>query len=220
MANLITLTDPRSQAAEAYQSLRTNLEFSSLEQPLHTVLVVGVDAGGDNSTALANLAVVMAQAGDRVTLVDGDLRRPQQHEIFGLHNQQGLTSWMTEEGPLPLQRTIVDGLQVLTSGPAIANPVATLNQKRLDDALTQLQEQADYVLIDAPPVLGVTDAALWASKVDGVVLLVHAGNTKREHAQRAKAVLEKVRARLVGAVLLDAEDDITIGSYESAQEAS
>lgn len=215
MANLITLTDPRSLAAEAFQSLRTNLEFSSLEHPLHTILVTSVDAGGDKSSALANLAVVMAQAGDRVTVVDGDLRRPQQHEIFGLHNQQGLTTWLAEDGALPLQRTDVEGLQVLTSGPGVANPVAILSQKRLGDALAQLQEQADYVLIDAPPVLAVTDAALWAAKVDGVVLLVNAGNTKREHAQRAKAVLEKVRARIVGAVLLDAEEDITMGGYES-----
>lgn len=213
MQNLITLTDPRSLASEAYQSLRTNLEFSSLEQPLHTILVAAVDGGGQHSAALANLAVVMAQAGDRITVVDGDLRRPQQHEIFGLHNQQGLTSWLEEDGPPPLQRTSVEGLQVLTSGPGVPNPVATLSQKRLTEALVQLQEQADYVLIDAPPVLAVTDAALWASKVDGVVLLVNAGNTKREHAQRAKAVLEKVRARIVGAVLLNAEEDVTMSGY-------
>jgi non-specific protein-tyrosine kinase len=148
-------------------------------------------------------------------LVDGDLRRPQQHEIFELHNQQGLTSWLEEDGPPPLQRTHVDGLQILTSAPAVANPVATLSQKRLTDAQAQLQEQADYVLIDAPPVLAVTDAALWASKVDGVVLLVNAGNTKREHAQRAKAVLERVRARIVGAVLLNAEEDVTMSGYET-----
>jgi capsular exopolysaccharide synthesis family protein len=203
-ANLITLTDPRSAAAEAYQSLRTNLEFSSLEQPLHTLLIAGVDDTTDKSTAVANLAVVMAQAGDRVTLVDGDLRRPRQHEIFGLSNQRGLTNWLVEEGPAPLQPTSVEGLQVLVSGPPAANPVALLSRKRLVDALTELQEQADYVLLDAPPVLAVTDAALWASKVDGVVLLVSAGSTKREHAQRAQTVLEKVHARLVGAVLLNA----------------
>jgi capsular exopolysaccharide synthesis family protein len=214
MTNLITLTDPRSPAAEAFQSLRTNLEFSSLEQPLHTILVTSADASSEKSTTLANLAVAIAQAGDRVTVVDGDLRRPQQHEIFGLHNQQGLTTWLEVEGPPPLQRTEVEGLQVLTSGPSTANPVATLSQKRLMDCLALLQEQADYILIDAPPVLAVTDAALWASKVDGVVLLVNAGGTKREHAQRAKTVLEKVRARIVGAVLLNAEHDATMSCYE------
>jgi capsular exopolysaccharide synthesis family protein len=213
MTNLITLTDPRSAAAEAYQSLRTNIEFSSLEQPLHTLLVTSADQSTAKGLALANLAVVMAQAGDRVIVVDGDLRRPQQHEIFGVANQKGVTSWLTERGAAPLQKTSLEGLQVLPAGPAVANPVALLSTKRLTEALAELRNQADYVLCDAPPVLAVTDAALWASVVDGVVLLVNAGGTKREHAQRAKAVLEKVRARLIGAVLLNAESDAVMAGY-------
>jgi len=213
MQNLITLTDPRSSAAEAYQSLRTNLEFSSLEQPLHSILITSADGVTDKSIALANLAVVMTQAGDRVTIVDGDLRRPQQHEIFDLPNQAGLSNWLSDGGSAPLQRTSLEGLQVMTSGPLPANPVALLSNRRLADALAELQEQADYLLIDAPPILAVTDAALWASKVDGVVLLVNAGRTKRDHAQRAKTVLEKVRARIVGAVLLDAERDAAMSGY-------
>ncbi len=213
MQNLITLSDPRSTAAEAYQSLRTNLEFSSLEQPLHSILVTSADGVTDKSIALANLAVVMAQAGDRVTLVDGDLRRPQQHEIFGLPNQVGLATWLASGGAAPLQPASIEGLQILTSGPAPANPVALLSSRRLADALAELQEQTDYILVDAPPILAVTDAALWASKVDGVVLLVNAGRTKREHAQRAKTVLEKVHARVVGAVLLDAERDAAMAGY-------
>lgn len=213
MTQLITLSDPRSPAAEAYQSLRTNLEFSSLEQPLHSVLVTSADDMGEKSIAVANLAVAMAQAGDRVTLIDGDLRRPQQHEIFGLSNQRGLSSWILEEGPAPLQQTPVEGLQVLVSGPTVSNPVALLNRKRLVDILHELQEQADYVLIDAPPVLAVTDAAIWAGKVDGAVLLINAGATKRDHAQRAKSIMETVHARMVGAVLLNAEADVTMSGY-------
>lgn len=211
--NLITLTDPHSPAAEAYQSLRTNLEFSSLEQPLHTLLVTSADHTTSKSVTLANLAVVMAQAGDRVIVVDGDLRRPQQHEIFGVNNQKGLTNWLTERGAPPLQKTAVENLQLLPAGPAVANPIALLSTKRLNEALTELRGQVDYILCDAPPVLAVTDAALWASAVDGVVLLVNAGSTRREHAQRAKAVLEKVHARIVGAVLLNAEADAVMAGY-------
>jgi len=214
MTNLITLIDPRSAAAEAYQSLRTNIEFSRLEQPLHTVLVTSADGTTDKSSALANLAVVMAQAGDRVIIVDGDLRRPQQHEIFGLANQKGLTTWLVESGAPPLQKTTVENLQVLVAGPIAANPVALLSAKRLAEALQELSGLADYILCDAPPVLAVTDAALWASKVDGVVLLINAGATRREHAQRAKAVLEKVQARIVGAVLLNAEKDAAMSGYQ------
>jgi capsular exopolysaccharide synthesis family protein len=213
MQNLITLTDPRSPATEAYQSLRTNLEFSSLEQPLHSILVTGVDDTTDKSIVLANLAVVMAQAGDSVTLVDGDLRRPQQHEIFDLHNQSGLATWLAEEGTVPIQRTSIEGLNVLTSGPLPANPVALLSSRRLVDALQEILDQTDYVLVDAPPILAVTDAALWASKLDGAVLLVNAGRTKREHAQRAKAVLDRVHARIVGSVLVNAEQDAVMTGY-------
>lgn len=213
MINLITITDPHSAAAEAYQSLRTNIEFSSLEQPLHTLLITSANGTAGKSAALANLAVVMAQAGDRVIVVDGDLRRPQQHEIFGVANNKGLSNWLTERGAPPLQKTTIDNLQVLTAGAVVANPVALLSAKRLAEALAELHTLADYVLCDAPPVLAVTDAALWASQVDGVLLLINAGGTKREDAQRAKAVLEKVQARIVGAVLLNADKAAVMAGY-------
>src|SRR5690606_21752699 len=129
MINLITLTDPRSPAAEAYQSLRTNLEFSSLEQPLHSILVTSSDDMAEKSSAVANLAVAMVLAGARITLGDGDLRRHQQHEIFGLGNRRGVTTWLQEEIPAPLQKTQVEGLQVLVSGPSVTNPVALLSRK-------------------------------------------------------------------------------------------
>jgi non-specific protein-tyrosine kinase len=213
MTNLITLTDPQSPAAEAYQSLRTNIEFAALEEPLHTLLVTGVDQQIDKSIALANLAVVMAQAGDRVLLVDGDLRRPRQHEIFGLPNTKGLSSWFVEGGEPPLQATKVERLQLLAAGPLPGNPVALLSQKRLESTLATLREYADYVLCDAPPVLAVTDAALWAGQVDGVLLLVNAGSTKRDSAVRARAILEKVRARIIGAVLLNVEKDAAMSGW-------
>lgn len=213
MTNLITLTDPQSLAAEAYQSLRTNIEFASLEEPLHTLLVTGVDQHIDKSVALANLAVVMAQAGDNVLLVDGDLRRPQQHDLFGIANTAGISSWFADGGEPPIQSTKVERLQLLTAGPVTGNSVALLSQNRLETALTDLQQRADYVLCDAPPVLAVTDAALWAGKVDGVLLLVNAGNTKRDNAVRARALLEKVHARILGAVLLNVEKNAAMSGW-------
>lgn len=222
MTSLITLNDPRSRAAEAYQSLRTNLEFSGLSKNLRSVLLAGADGGGkgvsEASLAVANLAVAFAQAGDKVIVVDGNMRRAQQHEIFGLPNARGLSTWLGEaNGPvaasLPglLQKTQVDGLSLLAAGPSPANPVALLSARRLTDALAALTAQATWVLVDAPPVLAVTDAALWASKVDGVLLLLSAGNTRRDDAQRAKDVLEKVQGHMVGAVLLNAERDAVAG---------
>jgi len=215
MKDLIILSNPQSAAAEAYHSLRTNIGFSSLEKPLNSLLITSADPSTDKSTSLANLAVAMASAGDRVIVVDGDLRRPQQHEIFGLHNQQGVTSWLAENAHVSLQQTTIDGLQVLTAGPTLESPVGLLSTKRLTELLQLLQDEADYILCDAPPLLSVTDSALWASAVDGVVLLVNAGGTKRDHAQRAKAVLEKVHAHVVGAVLLNAEQDAAMLGYDS-----
>jgi len=213
-SQLTALTDPQSAAAEAYQSLRTSLEFSRLGHDVVTLLLAAVDSIPDKSSAVANLAVVMAQAGDRVILVDGDLRRPQQHEIFGLPNVQGLSTWLQAAGEPPLQSSGIDNLQVLAAGPVGGNPVALLSAKRLGERLAVLRKQADYVLIDAPPVLAVTDAALWASQVDGVVLLVNAGATKRDEAQRAKTVLEGVQAKLLGAVLLNAEKGAGVSGYQ------
>ena len=203
--SLITLTEPQSAVAEAYQSLRTSLEFSSLEKPVRSILVAAVDGSADKAAAVANLAVVMAQAGDRVILVDGDLRQPRQHELFGVANTAGVAQWLESGGPAPLQKTTIDKLRVLPGGPAVSNPVALLSTKRLGERLAELATQADYVLIDAPPLLSVTDAALWASQVDGVVLLVNGGNTKKDQAQRAKGILARVQAHLLGAVLLNAE---------------
>lgn len=213
MSNLVTLLDPQSPAAEAYQSLRTNIEFASLEQPLRTLLIAGIDQQTDKSMALANLAVVMAQAGDRVLVVDGDLRRPMQHEIFGVPNQTGLTNWLLNGGEPVIQKTQIERLQILPAGPATNSPAALLSQKRVENALATLSGLADYVLCDAPPVLAVTDAALWASKVDGVVLLLNAGGTKRDHAQRAQSLLEKVQARIIGAVLLNVDKEVAMTGY-------
>jgi non-specific protein-tyrosine kinase len=211
--NLITLSDPRSPAAEAFQSLRTSLEFSAVGKELHTILLCAVDGEGEKSNVVANVAAAMAIAGDRVILVDGDLRKPHQHEIFGVAAGSGLAAWLPAGGEPPLQATGIEGLHLLAAGQAPANPVALLSAKRLAQRLAELAARANYVLIDAPPVLTVTDAALWASQADGVVLLIHAGRTTRENAQRAKSVLESVSAKLIGAVLLDADADALAKSY-------
>ena len=211
--SLVTLTAPRSPAAEAYQSLRTNIEFSSLDKTLHSLLITCPDTETMKSEALANLAVVMADAGDRIVVVDGDLRRPLQHEIFRVNGDVGLTDWLRSGGDPALTETQIPNLRLLAAGPLPPNPVALLSSKRLAELLQVLAAEAEYVLVDAPPVLAVTDAALWASQVDGTLLAVTAGKTKREQAERAKGVLEKVQTNIVGAVLLDAEDAMVVSGY-------
>jgi len=213
-ANLITITDPRSSVSEAYRRLRTNLEFTSLDRPLRTLLVTSAGPDEGKSITVANLAVSIAQAGRRVILVDSDLRHPCLHEIFDLDNQEGLTTVVRQEsGEIPLQESGVDGLRVLPSGPLPDIPADLIASPGMETLIATLREQADIVLFDAPPVVTVTDAAVLASKVDGVLLVINAGRTRREYAQRAKALLEKVHARLVGAVLTNVPHDAALDEY-------
>ncbi len=211
---LITLSDPRSPGAEAFRTLRTNLIFSSLDHPLTTLLVTSPAPEEGKSTTLANLAVTMAQGGRKTILVDCDLRRPRQHEIFGVPAAPGLTSMILDAQDDPaLAATEVENLWLLPAGPLPPNPADLLSSRRMESLISTLKSQADIVLFDAPPILAVTDAALLASKLDGVLLVVSAGQTKREHAQRAKELLEKIHVRLVGAVLTNAQVDTSVSAY-------
>ena len=215
-ANLVTVSDPRSAAAEAYRALRTNLSFSSLDDPIHTLVVTTPAPQEHKSLVIANLAIIMAQGGNRTILVDCDLRRPALHEIFGLDNRAGLTTMMLDKAAMdapPLQGSEIENLSVLPSGPLPPNPADLLGSRRMDAVIARLIQGADIVLLDAPPVVAVTDAAVLGSKVDGVLLVVSAGVTRREHAERAKEMLEQVNVRIVGAVLDNAPADALMGSY-------
>lgn len=213
---LITLTDPRSSAAEAYRSLYINLSFSSQDQPLHKLLATSARPGEGKSVTLANLAVVAAQMGQRVVLVDCDLRQPQQHELFGLRNDNGLTTLVAGKDAAATALQAVNdapGLHVLTSGPLPVSPSQVLAARRLDEIMGELAEQADLVLVDAPPAVGMADASVLATKVDGVLLVLNAGQTKRDYARRAKEALDKVNAHIVGVVLNNVADSAALGGY-------
>lgn len=207
---IITLTDPRSSAAEAYRTLRTNIEFSSVDAKLHTLLVTSSAPTDNKSTAVANLAVAMADGGRRVILVDADLRRPAQHTLFDLPNEQGFSSLFKDEAAFnapPLHSVPNTSLQVLTSGPLPPIPSQLLASQKIGAVIEKLAGLAEMVIFDAPPVIAVNDASLLASNVDGVLLVVRAGSTKRDHVKAAKDRLEKVNARLIGAVLTHAHVD-------------
>jgi len=143
-ADLITLVNPRSAVAEAYRTLRTNIQFSSLDEPLRTLLVASASADEGKSTTLANLAVTFAQAGRRTILVDSDLRRPSLHAIFGMPNDQGLTTMLLQDdAPAPLVETPIEGLRLLPSGPIPPNPSELLASRRLEGAIARLRNDAD-----------------------------------------------------------------------------
>ncbi|HEU4327196.1 MAG TPA: CpsD/CapB family tyrosine-protein kinase [Roseiflexaceae bacterium] len=205
--SLIALRDPRSQVAEAYRTLRTNIQFSSLDKPLRTLMATSTTADEGKSTTVANLAITMAQAEQRVILVDCDLRRPSLHALFGVPNEDGLTTVILaqDQAPLPLQPTEVPGLSLLTSGPLPPRPADILGSRRMEAVIARLREEADIVLFDTPPVVAVTDAAVLATRVDGVLLVLQAQRTTRERARQARQILEKVKANIVGVVLNNAE---------------
>ncbi|HEY4688309.1 MAG TPA: CpsD/CapB family tyrosine-protein kinase [Anaerolineae bacterium] len=215
---LVTLSDPRSPIAEAYRTLRTNIEFSGLDRSIHTLLVTSPAPSEGKSTTLANLAVAMAQAEKKTILVDADLRRPSLHTIFDVSNETGLTTMLLDAKAMqnpPLQDIGVPNLWLLPSGPLPPNPAELLGSKRMDAALATLKARADIVLFDAPPVIAVTDAVVLGTRLDGVLLVVGAGQTKREHARRAKELLEKVKVRVIGVALNNVSLDSALGGYYS-----
>jgi non-specific protein-tyrosine kinase len=208
------LTDPRSPASEAYRTLRTNLSFYSLDKPVRTLVVTSPSPDDGKSITVANLAVTMAQGGMRTILVDCDLRRPSLHIFFDLNSEPGLTNLVLgETSEPPLRMTGVDNLWLLPSGPKPPNPADLLGSKKLDQIIATLTNMADIVLFDAPPVIAVTDAAVLGAKLDGALLVINSGKTRRDHAARAKEVLEKARVRIIGTTLTNAPKDDLAVSY-------
>lgn len=215
--NLATLTSPTSAVAEAYRRLRVNLMSADKEQRLCAILVAAAGPSKDKPQVVANLAVAYAKVGKRVIVVDCDLRHPAQHALFNVSAAQGVTTAVREEqGELPLQTTEVPGLMVLPAGPNVDVPSDALASPAMARLVRRLTGEADVVLFDAPPVTVATDAAELARIVDGVLLTVAAGVTKREEAQRAKELLDQVGARVVGAALVNVTAEAAVRDYLAA----
>lgn len=200
--HLVVRDDPKSPAAEAIRSLRTNLQFVGLDRPLKSVLVTSADPSEGKTSISANLAVSLAQSGTRTILVGADLRKPSLHRVFGVSNRTGLTSVLLGQSRLSdtLEETDVENLKILNSGPIPPNPAELLGSKAMKGLVAELEEAADMVIFDATPALAVTDAVLLANAVDGVLLVVSMNKTPREVVRRAKDQLLQVRANLVGVV--------------------
>ncbi len=212
--DLITITDPRSPVSEAYRTLRTNLSFYSLDEPLRSLVVTSPAKEEEKNITIANLAVTMAQSGRKTILADCDLRRPSLHTLLKLNQEPGLTNMVLEDmNEPPLQKTGVENLWLLAAGAQPPNPADLLGSQKVDQIIAALQEKAEIVLFGAPPVIAVADAVILGAKVDGVLLVIQAGKTRREHAEQAKAMLETANVRIIGAALTNAPKDQTLGSY-------
>jgi polysaccharide biosynthesis transport protein len=200
---LVSQVDTRSIRLEAFRTLRTNLRYADVDRPARVVVLTSSVAGEGKSTTACNLAVTLACAGARVVLVEGDLRRPQLAEYMGLEGAAGLTDILIGRSQLTdvLQPWGTLPLAVLTSGPLPPNPAEMLGSSQMADLIASLRARAEMVIIDAPPLLPVTDAAVLARECDGALLIVRQGRTTREQVQRSMESMRGVGARLLGTVL-------------------
>lgn len=205
LEELVTVTEPQSSSAEAYRTLRTNLIFSQSVRTLRSIVVTSASPGEGKTTTAANLAVSFAQQGMRVLIVDCDLRRARLHKMFGVPREPGLSEMIIGRETIDsaVRDTAVPGLYVLTSGLLPPNPAEMLGGPRMRSVLDSLLEAFDLVIVDSPPLLAASDAAILATMADGTVVVVRAGVTELEAGQQAIQQLNAVGARIVGAVLND-----------------
>ncbi|WP_336788250.1 CpsD/CapB family tyrosine-protein kinase [Paenibacillus sp. MMO-177] len=199
---LVVLINPSSVVSEAYRTLRTNIQYSSVDSRIQLLMVTSAQTGEGKSTVISNLAVAYAMEGKRVLLIDADLRKPSVHRIFSQTNRQGLTDLLT--GMSTLDEVVKDSgvvnLSLITSGPTPPNPAELLGTSRMKGLIQELKESYDLILFDTPPVLAVTDSLIISSLCDGALLVVHAGKVKKAYVRKAKERLDFVQARIIGAV--------------------
>jgi len=227
-SKLICLINPKSVLSESLRSLRTNIQFASMDRKVKSILFTSAGLGEGKSTCVTNLAITLAQEGQRVLLVDADLRRPIVHQRLGLDRVPGLadalvgsTSWRSHVrsatdlmlGPMGADRVMntpgLDNLHILTSGSEVGNPNEFLNMNKIKTLVSEMNEEYDLVLFDTPPILPVTDAVAFSSRVDGTILVYQVGRIGRNALKRAKFLLDHAQANVMGIVLTNVKSEVT-----------
>ncbi|MDG9744690.1 MULTISPECIES: CpsD/CapB family tyrosine-protein kinase [Leuconostoc] len=207
-ARLITAAEPKNPVSEQFRTLRTNIEFASVSRgEIKTLLISSALPSEGKSTVTSNLAIVYAQQGKKVLLVDADLRRPTVAVSFGLNrNSAGLTNYLGDnhkEISDVVHRTAMDNLDVVPSGPIPPNPAELLGSGRMTELVTQLKSQYDLIIFDVPPFLMVTDAQVLMSKADGVAIVINGGKTNKGALQRTNEILKIAEAPVLGFIYND-----------------
>lgn len=204
MKGLIVNDNPKSPVSEAFRTLRTNIQFASIDKSIHVLSITSTGASEGKSTTSGNLALTIAKQGKKVLLIDADLRRSRVHEIFELPNFKGLTNILVGEVE---HRDVMhsikdcDNLFVITGGVKPPNPAELLGSDKMKDLLEKFKEEFDFIIVDTPPVGIVTDGALIASIVDGTIFVCASGETEIKSAQYTKNLLKNVNANVLGVVL-------------------
>lgn len=203
---LYIMEHPKAHISESFRMLRTNLMYTSVDKEVKVIMFTSPIPQEGKSTTTSNLSVALAQTGKNVLVIDCDLRKPVQHEIFEVSNHsKGLTTYLTGHASLEeaTQDTGIPNLRVLTSGPIPPNPAELLGSKSMEKLLGLVREQYDLVLIDASPTVAVADPVILAGKCDGVIVVVRAGYTKQGVLVEANDLLKKAEATILGTVLND-----------------
>src|SRR5690606_32362981 len=206
---LITDSNPKSIVSEQFKTVRTNINFSMPDKDIKTLVLTSWTPGEGKSTNASNIAVVYAQAGKKVLLVDGDMRKPTTHHTFGVRNIGGLSTVLIRQHTIDevINETQIEGLSVITSGPIPPNPAQLVASKTMDQFIEAVKEKFDMVIFDAPPVLSVTDAQILSNKCEGTILIINSGKAEKENVIKAKEMLLASKANIIGAVLNNYEID-------------
>ena len=203
--DLITFKEPNSPVSETYRTLRTNIQFSSFDKKIKTLLVTSSGPGEGKTTTSSNLAMVMAQGGNKTLLIDCDQRKPQVHKVFGFSNENGLSNILVNENEIDINTGIHEtdqpNLYVLSSGTRPPNPAELLGSTKMKNFIEELKKTYDFIILDTPPIIMVTDAQLISQYTDGCLLVIASGEAERDLAIKAKGLLEKVNAKILGTVL-------------------
>jgi len=203
LKELIVNTKPKSPISESYRSIRTNIQFANLDKNLQTIMVTSPTAREGKTTTLSNVALAMADADHRVLIVDCDMRKPRIHKVFEISNTYGMAEILLNGGDYKkaLNPTSNENLHIITAGKIPSNPSELLYSNAMKNLIQNLKKDFEYIFIDAPPVVPVTDAAIMSNYVDGVILVCASGVIEIELAQKAKESLENVNANILGVVL-------------------
>ena len=197
---------PKSITAESYRSLRTNIQYSSIDKQVKTLVVTSSNAGEGKSTVAGNLAYTFFQNGKRVLIIDCDLRKPSLHRKFNVSNEEGLTDVLVGTSKLNnVMKKVDDNLYLLTTGTLPPNPAEIIGSNTMENFLEQCKINFDYIILDTPPILPVTDSKLLAIKADATVVVVRSDVSKSKHVSQAFKELEKVNANIIGTILNDVE---------------
>lgn len=198
----IVQKNPKSIAAEAYRSLKTNIQYSSFDKEYKTIVITSSNPGEGKSTTSGNLALTLAEGESRVLLVDCDMRKPSMHKNFRVTNTYGIADILLQRKKvMDVAHMYNKNLSIITAGKVPPNPAEMLGSKAMSAFLEEMKDHFDYIILDTPPVQVVADAQILSTKVDGTIIVVRAGVTKKEDVNDTVNTLKKVNANIIGTVL-------------------